>query len=109
MAAVSKSYGIGDTVYVHYLNSSLQWLPRSRTIKNVDTKSSGNSAVVHFTDGDPVTDVSGAVTVYTTQVLCATGIVAWVIAQSAAAVVLDDTTSEVSTAGQASSSLGLIS
>ena len=109
MAAVSKTYGVGDTVYVHYKNSSsLQFTPTSRVVKRVKTDTSGNSAVVEFTDGDNVTDVSTDVRVYTTQTLCATGIVTWVIAQSAAAVALDSTTSIVSTAGNASTTLGLI-
>lgn len=108
MANVSKGYGIGDTVYVHYLNSiTLQWLPQLRVVSKVITNTSTNEAVVEFTSGEKVTD--GAVkTVYTTQALCAAGIVTYVIAQSAAAVVLDATTSIASTAGQSSSTLGRI-
>lgn len=109
MAAVSKGYGVGDTVYVHYKGSStLQFTPSSRVVKNVDTNTSGNNANVHFTDGESTIDVSTDVRVYTTQTLCATGIIDWVITQSAAAAALDSTTSIVSTAGQASTTLGRI-
>lgn len=109
MAAVSKGYGVGDTVFVHYKgSSSLQFTPSSRVVKKVNVDSSGNNAIVEFTDGDSVTDVSTDVRVYLTQTLAATGIITWVIAQSAAAAALDSTTSIVSTAGNVSTTLGLI-
>lgn len=108
MAAVSKSYGVGDTVYVHYQLPSVNYFtPMARTVSKVDTTSSSNEALVHFSDGDSVVD-GATVTVYTTQTLCATGIVAAVITASAAAVALDSTTSIVSTAGNTSTTLGRI-
>ena len=108
MANVAKGYGIGDTVWVHYLNSNtLQWLPVSRVVSKVKTNTSGNEATVEFTTGESVTD--GAVqTVYTTQALAAAAMVTYIITQSAACVVLDTTTSIVSTAGNASTTLGRI-
>jgi len=108
MANVSKGWGVGDTVYVHYIgNSTLQWLPQTRTVADVKINSSTNEATVTFTDGSPVTD-GATVTVYTTQALCAAGMVTYIIAQSAAAVALDATTSAASTAGNASTTLGRI-
>ena len=109
MAAVSKGYGVGDTVYVHYQLPSVNYFtPMARTVTRVETTSSGNSAVVQFSDGKSVTDVSTLVTVYTTQTLCATGIVTATVAASAAAVALGSTTSIVSTAGNTSTTLGRI-
>ena len=108
MAAVSKSYGVGDTVYVHYLNSnSLQWLPVSRVVSKVTTNTSTNEAVVEFTTGESVTD-GATVTVYTTQAAAAAAMVTYIITQSAAVVALDTTTSIASTAGNASTTLGRI-
>lgn len=108
MAAVSKTYGIGDTVYVHYINSTtLQWLPVSRVVSKVTTNTSTNEALVEFTTGESVTD--GAVqTVYTTQAAAAAAIVTYIITNSAACVALDTTTSIASTAGNASTTLGRI-
>ena len=108
MANVAKGYGIGDTVWVHYLNSNtLQWLPVSRVVSKVKTNTAGNEAVVEFTTGESVTD-GATVTVYTTQALAAAAMVTYIIAQSAACVALDTTTSIVSTAGNASTTLGRI-
>lgn len=108
MADVAKTYGVGDTVWVHYLNSiTLQWLPVRRIVKKVETTTSTNEAIVHFTVGESVVD--GAVkTIYDTQASCATGIVDYVISKSAAAVVLDTTLSLASSVGQVSDTLGRI-
>jgi len=108
MANIAKGWAIGDTVYVHYIGSpTLQWLPQSRVVKDVKVNSSTNEATVSFTTGDAVND-GAVVQVYTTQALCAAGIITYIIAQSAAACVLDTTTSIVSTAGNASVTLGRI-
>lgn len=108
MANISKGWGVGDTVWVHYIGSNEnQFIPVSRVVSKCDVNSSTNEAVVSFTSGNSVVD-GAVVTVYTTQALCAAGIVTWVIAQSAAAVVLDATLSISSTASQASSTLGRI-
>lgn len=108
MAAVSKSYGIGDTVYVHYqLPSALYFLPQSRVVSKVTVNDSTNEATVDFSDGGSVTD-GATVTVYTTQALAAAAIVTATIAAVAASVVLDTTTSIVSTAGNSSTTLGRI-
>jgi hypothetical protein len=108
MAAVSKSYGVGDTVWVHYLNSiALQWLPVQRIVKKVEITTSTNEATVHFTVGESIID--GAVkTVYNTRALCATGIVDYLIAQSVAVSLLDPTLSIASTVSQGSDTLGRI-
>lgn len=108
MANVSKGYGIGDTVYVHYINSpTLQWLPVERVVSKVTTNSSTNEAVVEFTTGESVID-GATVTVYTTEAAAAAAMVSYIITQSAAVTVLDTTTSIVSTAGNASTTLGRI-
>ncbi len=108
MADVAKGYAIGDTVWVHYINTSLQFVPQSRVVHRVNVNSSTNNAVVEFTNGDSVTD-GAVVTVYTTQALAANGIVDWGIVQLAASVVLDVETSVASTASQASTTLGRVS
>ena len=111
MADVTKGYGIGDTVWVWYKegNSTVRAVPQSRVVAGVKTNTAGNSAYVTFTNGLAVTDVSTLVTVFDTQALCATAIVTSFIAETAAAVALDVTTSAASTASLASVTLGRIS
>lgn len=108
-AAVSKGYGVGDTVYVHYKDSnSLRYLPQARVVASVDVIDSGNIANVKFTDGSQVQDGSStAQRVFTTQALCAAAMITAVIADFDACAVLDTgTTSGASTAGQPT--LGLV-
>lgn len=104
MAAVSKGYGVGDTVYVHYKDSStLRFLPQSRVVAKVEVIDGTNIANVSFTNGDGIQD--GATTaqrVFTTQALCAKAIIDSVITDYDACAVLDTgSTSGASTAGQA--------
>jgi len=104
MAAVSKSYGVGDTVYVFYKNSpTYGTLPQSRVVKNVNVSDASSTAIVEFTNGDPVTDgASSAQRVFTTQALCAKKIIDDVISDYAACALLDTgSTSGASTSGQA--------
>lgn len=107
MAAVSKGYGVGDTVYVWFKDSlSMEMLPQSRVVANVDVQTSGNVAKVTFTTGESIMD--GATTeqrVFTTQALCAAAIVSAAITRYTACVLLDTTTSGASTAGQPSTTL----
>lgn len=107
MAAVSKGYGVGDTVYVWFKDSlSMESLPQSRVVSSVDVQTSANVAKVTFTTGESVMD--GATTeqrVFTTQALCAKAIVDAAITRYTAAVLLDTTTSGASTSGQPSSTL----
>jgi len=108
MAAVSKTYGVGDTVYVHYTDSiALQWLPVERVVSKVRVNSSSNEAVVEFTTGESVVD-GATVRVYTTQVAAVVAMVSYIITQSAAVVAIDTTTSVASTAGNTSTTLGRI-
>lgn len=103
MAAVSKGYGVGDTVYVHYKDSNtLRYLPQSRVVSSVDVIDSGNVANVEFTNGDPVQDgASTAQRVFTTQALCAAAMITAVIADFDACALLDTgSTSDASTSGQ---------
>ena len=105
MANVAKGWAVGDTVWVRYDDSiSLQYTPQSRVVASADVNSSTNEAIVRFESGTSVTD-GATVRVYTTQALCATGMVTAAIAATAAAVALDATTSGASTSGQASSTL----
>ncbi len=107
--AASKTYDIGDTVFVAYpFPSSNGFTPQSRVVSDINFSGTGNDAEVKFDDGVPVQDTDAAPTVYTTEAACATAIVDDVIAKSAAAVVLDATTSEESVAAQPSTTLGRV-
>lgn len=107
MAAVSKGYGVGDTVYVHYKDSSaLRFLPQSRVVASVDVIDGTNIANVKFTNGDSIQDgASTAQRVFTTQPLCAKAIIDAVITDYTACVLLDTTTSGASTAGATATTL----
>jgi len=108
MANVAKGWAIGDTVWVHYDGSiQNQFIPVSRVVADVTVNSSGNESVVRFTTGESVID-GATVRVYTTQALCANGIVEWMITNSVAVTTLDTETSISSTASQASTTLGRI-
>ncbi len=108
MGTISKTYEVGDTVWVAYpFPSSLAFTAQSRVVSKVDVLAASNEANVSFTDGGAVLD--GAVqTVYLTEALAAAAIVTDVIAKSAATVALDATLSVASTASQASTTLGRI-
>lgn len=99
MAAISKTYGIGDTVYVRYpFPSSLGFAPQTRVISNVEILSATNEALVKFVSGDNVID--GAVqTIFATAALAATATIDDIISRSAVTCELDATTSVASTAG----------
>lgn len=108
MSAVSKAYGVGDTVYVWFKDSTtLESLPQSKVVANVRVLNSSNVAEVTFTTGEKIMD--GATTeqrVFTTQALCAAAIVDAAILRYAAAVVLDTATqSGASTAAQTATGL----
>jgi len=100
MADISKSYAIGETVYIAYPYPSANfWLPIARVLEHVDMLDDSNEAMVYFTEGKPVLD--GAIqTVYETEALAAAGIVDDIIARASGAVTLDATVGSASTAGQ---------
>ena len=107
MAAVSKSYGVGDTVWVWYHDSiDFKYIPKSRVVSQVDVNTSGNYAKVWFDSGNPVVDGSPA-RVFTTQALCAKAIVDAVIADTnlLATIALDTTLSGASVAGSTATAL----
>ena len=108
MAAITKSYGIGDTVYVAYpFPHVLAFYPQTRVVKSCQINSATNEALVSFVSGDSVQD--GAVqTVFTTAASAATAIVNDVIAKVDDAVNVDTTTSIASTADQTALSLGRV-
>lgn len=107
LAAVSKAYGVGDTVWVWYHNSyTLESAPQSRIVEEVNVDSSLNAATVSFTNGQSVVDGEPP-RVFTTQALCAKAIVDAAIIRYDATVNLDTgTTSGASTA--ALPALGLV-
>ena len=108
MAAITKSYGVGDTVYVAYpFPHSLAFYPQTQVVKSVQINSATNEALVSFDSGDSVQD--GAVqTVFTTAASAAKAIVDDVIAKIDDAVNVDTTTSIASTAGATALSLGRV-
>jgi len=108
MAAITKSYGIGDTVYVAYpFPHVLAFYPQTRVVKNCQINSATNEALVSFENGDSVQD--GAVqTVFTTIALAATAIVDDVIVKIDAAVLKDGTSTISSIAGATALSLGRV-
>ena len=108
MAAITKSYGIGDTVYVAYpFPHILAFYPQTRVVKSCQINSATNEALVSFENGDSVQD--GAVqTVFTTAASAAKAIVDDVIAKIDDAVNVDTTTSIASTAGATALSLGRV-
>jgi len=108
MAAVSKAYGIGDTVYVYFNNSTtLEVLPQQRIVAEVRDIDASNTAQVTFTSGEKIMDGGvGIQTVFTTQALCAAAIINAVITKYAACVALDTTQSRASTASLTAVNLG---
>jgi len=106
--AITKSYGVGDTVYVAYpFPHVLAFYPQTRVVKNCQINSATNEALVSFENGDSVQD--GAVqTVFTTAALAAKAIVDDVIAKIDDAIDIDTTTSIASTAGAKALSLGRV-
>ncbi len=102
MSNVAKGFGVGDTVFVWFKDSiALEATPQSRVVADVRVIDSGNVAEVSFTTGEKIMD--GATTaqrVFTTQALCATGIINAAIIRYDATAQLDATTSAASTAAQ---------
>ena len=108
MAAITKNYGVGDTVYVAYpFPHVLAFYPQTRVVKSAQINTSTNEALVSFENGDSVQD--GAVqTVFTTAASAATAIVDDVIAKIDDTVLVDTTQSIASTAGATALSLGRV-
>ncbi len=110
MANISKSFGIGDTVWVAYpFPSSLFFTAVSRVVKDLRNVQSDNDATVTFTDGTEVLDGSGAdQAVFSTEALASTQIVDNTIIKVDAAANLDATLSLGSTVAQPTLSLGRV-
>ena len=108
--SITKTFSVGDTVYVRYPYSATHsgvvsgFTPVARTVSRIDFVAASNECDVSFTDGATVRD-GAIVRVYLTQALCAAAIVTDLISVSTAVVLLDTTTSSASTASQASVSL----
>ena len=107
--AITKSYGVGDTVYVAYpFPHILAFYPQTRVVKSCQINSATNEALVSFENGDSVQD--GAVqTVFTTAASAAKAIVDDVIAKIDDAVNADTTKSIASTVDLTALSLGRVS
>lgn len=102
--AISKSFSVGDTVYVayEYGANSRGFLPATRTVSNITFIGASDVAVVSFSDGEAINDSTAAQKVYTTQAACATAIVNDIISKSTALVALETTpTAVVGTSGTA--------
>lgn len=88
--AISRSYDVGDTVYVWYNeDNDLQFTPQSRDIAEVCITNATGDALIKFTSGNSVTDLISTPRVFTTQAACATAIINQVITDTAATVVLE--------------------
>ena len=107
--AIAIDYEVGGTVFVAYpFPSSNYFKAVSRIVKQVNVTDTGDEAIVSFDTGANVLDSNATPTVFLTEALADAALVTDVISRSAAAVASDATTSEVSTAGQASTTLGRI-
>ncbi len=101
--AISKSYSVGDTVYVRYDYgaNSIGFLPATRVVSAINFIAASDEAIVLFTDGVQVQD-GATQRVYTTQAACATAIVNDLITKSTALVALESSpTAVVGTSGTA--------
>lgn len=104
MASISKSFSVGDTVYVRYDYgaNSVGFLPATRTVSNIEFIAASDVCVVSFSDGAAINDSTATQRVYTTQAACATAIVDDLISKSAALVALESSpTAVVGTSGTA--------
>ena len=88
--AISRSYDVGDTVYVwYYEDNDLQFTPQSREVAKVEVNNSTGDGIIYFTTGNSVIDTIAVPRVFTTQAACATAIIDQVITDTAATVVLE--------------------
>ena len=109
MAAVSLGFEVGDTVYVNYpYPDSYYFDVQTRVVSQIKLTSAGEVGVISFTSGNSVNYTDAVPTCFTTAALAAAANITDVISRSAANCVLDATTSEASTAAQASVTLGRI-
>ena len=107
--AIAIDYEVGETVWVAYAFPSENYFKEvSRVVKTVNVTATGDEAAVSFDSGASTVDSNATPTVFLTEALADAALVTDVISRSAAAVASDATTSEVSTAGQASTTLGRI-
>ena len=105
--SITKSFSVGDTVYVAYPfnGNSTGWTAATRTVKAINFIAASNECIVDFTDGVSIQD-GATQTVFTTAVACSTAIVNKIISNATAAVVADTaTTSGSSTSGQVATGL----
>ncbi len=102
MSNVAKGFPVGGTVYVWFKESfSMEMLPQTRIVADVRVLDSSNDAEITFTTGEKIMDgASLAQRVFTTQALCAAAIMTGAILRYSDVAILDETLSDVSTAGQ---------
>ena len=86
--AITKSYSVGDTVYVKVPYTNLVgWIAIEKIVSLISFTGAGNLCTVTFTDNSTVTDSTATPTVFTTAKLCDTAIVNDVVSKAEAAVV----------------------
>lgn len=106
MAAITIPFSPGDTVRIAYpFPSALSTLPVTSVVTRVNVNGAGDSAVISFTASPDVTYTDADKTVYLTEALAAKKIVDDYITRLTPAVLLDTTTSAVSTADETSTTL----
>lgn len=107
--AIAIDYQIGDVVFVAYpFPDSLFFNAQTRTVREVRVLDTGDDALVKFETGNDVQDSNAAQTVFTTVELASTAIIDDILTKADATANVDPTLSVVSTAGQATLSLGRI-
>ncbi len=89
--AITKTFSVGDTVYVRYPFSATHdgvvsgFSVATRTVSNIAFIAASNECIVSFSDGNQVQD-GATVRVYITSAACATAIVDQIISLSASLV-----------------------
>ena len=105
----TKTYTVADTVYVNYdISGSNNWDPATRIVSKIEYTSTGNTATIYFDSGNSIVDSDASSTVYTVEATAAAAQIASIVSNSASVAATDTTTSIVSTAGNTSTTLGLI-
>ena len=104
--ALTIPFSVGDTVYVAYpFPSQNSTLPVTAVVSRINVNGAGDSAVISFTNQADVVYTDADKTVFTTQAAAAKDIVDSFITRLTPAVLLDTTTSGVSTAGLTATTL----
>ena len=107
--ALTVPFSVSDQVFVNYpYPDSYYFDVQTRTVSQIKLTAAGDTAVISFTSGNSVNYTDAVPSCFTTAALAAAANITDVISRSAANCVLDATTSDASTAAQASVTLGRI-